>query len=166
MRPMASRRTAVIKVRDTGKLVSPWISPSSRHGFSQASQAEHEANMIEDAEKTASRMPSPTRATPKLTRAPKPEKITSLLAQGPEELKNREAEADQRERRANDGHQGSVFGEPRALERHAGAPCRELGVDVELRIGAADRRRVLRAAAELRIRSASPRSRGGRAGRR
>ena len=59
-----------------------------------------------------------------------------LFAQPLEELVDREAEADERERGADDRHQRAVFGQPRALKRHARPARGKFGVHVELEIGA------------------------------
>ena len=60
-----------------------------------------------------------------------------LIAQLLKHLRDREAEADQRQRGADHRHQRAVSAHARALKRHARAARREFGVHVELEIGLA-----------------------------
>ena len=48
--PMRSRTNAVIRVSETGKTLSPWMSLPARIDFAQMAQPQHELNVVGDAE--------------------------------------------------------------------------------------------------------------------
>ena len=49
-RPIRRRTSAVTRVNDTGKMVSPWMSPSSRIDSAQVAQPHHELHVVDDAD--------------------------------------------------------------------------------------------------------------------
>ncbi len=125
------------RVSDTGKRVSPWISPSSRIDCLSRRRPEHELDVIDDAEREHQDADRDQGQAEMARRARPVDDV--LLLEPLEELEDREAEADQRQRRADDRHQRSILGETGALERHPGATRRKLGVDVQLEFRARHR---------------------------
>ena len=135
--PIKRRTSAVTRVNDKGKMVSPWMSPSSRIYFSQVAQPQHELHVVDDADNEHHDAKPHQREAEVSRRGGLGDDI--LIAQLLKHLRNGEAEANQRQRSADHRHQRPVGAHARALKRHARAARRELGVRVQLEIGARHR---------------------------
>ena len=135
--PMTRRMSAVISVSDNGKRLSPWTSPSTAHRLAQVAQLQHELHVIDDA-KDEHHDAEPDQSEAEVARRGGFGDDV-LIAQLLEHLRDGETEADQRQRSADHGHERPVGAHARTLKRHARAARGELGIDVELEIGARHR---------------------------